>query len=176
MNVQIHATHMLIREAATDLANPSWPEDRNPDSIHEATGRVLAAMAARVEEQLEATPDAMRTRPYVESFAHHNIPGWHEAVLLAVMVTGHPMRPEWRVGQEIRSTHPDSFMRGEWGSVVGVEDMDGRLVWAIRWPDGATDLWRCEDPMNVIEFREPAPPEPPVVADLTRIVIGEVPE
>ena len=176
MSVSIHASHLLVREAATSLVEEElWEDQCQSSGIHEAAGAVLAAMAARVEEQLDSSPDMLRTRPYVESFAHRNIPGWHEAVLLAVMVTGHPMRPEWRVGQEIRSIHPDSFMRGEWGSIVGVEDMGGRLVWAIRWPDGANDLWVCLDPLNMIEFREPAPVAPPPVADLTRIVIGEVP-
>lgn len=177
--LQISPSHALVAEASEHLLTPCPPACRGHD-VTRATGRILYALWRTAVESLDAAPDSMATRPYVESFLHA-IPGWRPALLTAALVMGRDLLPEWRVGQQIRSLHPASFMTGEWGTIVGVEDVEGILCWAVRWPDGANDLWACHDPANAFEYRE-AWEEPgheptfPTAPDPTRIEIPEVPQ
>lgn len=179
MSTTILPSHVLVRQAADHLTEPC-PSACRAHDVTRATGRLLMALWVRADEAMDAGPSVLRDRPYVESFLHASFPGWREAVLIAATVFGRDLLPEWRVGQQIRSTHPASFMRDEWGTIISVEDIEDVLCWGIRWPDGATDVWVCADPVNLLEFREawedpdwsvPATPEP---ADPTRIVIPSV--
>lgn len=54
----------------------------------------------------------------------------------------------------MRSCHPYAFKSGEWGQIVGERERDGRQVWMIMWPDGATDEWAVVDPQANYEFSE----------------------
>jgi hypothetical protein len=86
------------------------------------------------------------------------------------------MSPELRIGQEIRSTHPDAYHSGEWGEIVGVSELkhkaaDGSVYYRpgyqIIWPNGDTDIWPTQGSTSWYEFRgeplqmefEPGPPE-----------------
>lgn len=181
MSAEILPSHVLVRQAADHLIEPCPAACRAHD-VTRATGRLLLAMWIRADAAMDSSPEALRTRPYVESFLSGSIPGWREALLTAATVLGRDLLPEWRVGQQVRSMHPASFMREEWGTIISAEDIEDRLHWGIRWPDGATDVWRCADPVNVLQFREawedpdwaaPVTPEP---VDPTRIVIPPVGE
>lgn len=160
----IEPSYVFVAEAArTLIAADHGVLGVSVGDVHTDAGYLLAALSAHADKMLDATPDSMRTRPHVESFLHGAVPGWRRAIVLAASALDRGLRPEWRVGQEIRSTHPDSFMRDVWGTIVAIEEapLDGRLCWAVRWDDGANDLWACDDPLNHIEFRDPTPPALP---------------
>lgn len=69
------------------------------------------------------------------------------------------MKPEERVGQQIRSMHPWAYRSGEWATITGVtekyvHDNERRGCYQLRWPDGATDDWAIIDPAANYEFKE----------------------
>lgn len=64
--------------------------------------------------------------------------------------------PEARIGQEIRSTHPDGFRSGQWAKVLAVTTVTNRPCYVVMFPDRRTDLWVCDDPRDPYEFRIPA--------------------
>jgi hypothetical protein len=150
----VSPSHLLVREAANALlATDASLTGTAVADVHVGAGRLLLALWETADGLLDATPDSMRTRPSVESFLH-SIPGWRQAVVLAAAVLDRDLLPEHRVGQQIRSMHHASFNRFEWGTIVGLEDVDDRLCWAVRWPDGANDLWVCHDLDAMHQFRE----------------------
>ena len=56
---------------------------------------------------------------------------------------------------EIRSTHHYAYRTGEWADLVTVtRHANGRQVYLVRFPDGASDFWPTEDAMAGYEFRE----------------------
>lgn len=69
------------------------------------------------------------------------------------------MKPESRVGKQIRSFHPWAYKRGEWGTITSVtrncgHGNEAEGCYQIQWPDGATDDWAIIDPVARYEFRD----------------------
>lgn len=56
------------------------------------------------------------------------------------------------IGHRIRGTHPYCFKSGEWGLIIGLERINGRLCWNILWPGGEVDDWPIEDEAAGYEY------------------------
>lgn len=56
----------------------------------------------------------------------------------------------------IRATHPYSYRSGEWAEILSIAPApDRRDCWIVRFPDGTTDFWVCNDPDAGYEFLIP---------------------
>lgn len=63
-----------------------------------------------------------------------------------------------RVGQQVMSNHHWAYRYGEWATIVAatVGITEDRIVWAVIWPDGDTDVWAADDPTANYQFRSSA--------------------
>lgn len=59
-----------------------------------------------------------------------------------------------RIGQHIKSDHPYTFRSGEWATIVDAQELPDRVLWWVRFPDGATDEWVVDDPSADYKFRD----------------------
>jgi hypothetical protein len=63
-----------------------------------------------------------------------------------------------RVGQEVRTLNWAWFRRGRWALIVAAEQtVAGTDRWLVRWPDGETDWWKCNDRCAEYQFRDRQP-------------------
>lgn len=73
-------------------------------------------------------------------------------VTLAEPIMGVMDVAEVSIGHRIRGTHPYCFKSGEWGLIIGLQELNGRLCFNILWRDGAVDDWPVDDPVAGYEF------------------------
>lgn len=59
----------------------------------------------------------------------------------------------------VRAMHPYAYKSGKWAQIVGERERNGRRVWLIVWPDGATDEWVVEDDHAQYELTDEATDE-----------------
>jgi hypothetical protein len=55
----------------------------------------------------------------------------------------------------VRGTNPFCFRSGQWARVIRTDtrETDGAPCWFVEFPDGATDIWPCDDPVAGYETR-----------------------
>lgn len=58
-----------------------------------------------------------------------------------------------KVGQEVRSCHPDAERSGVWGKISKLAQYRHWMYWVVVWPDGYSDMWPV-DAKNGYEFRK----------------------
>lgn len=57
-----------------------------------------------------------------------------------------------RAPERIRQLHPAGYRSGEWATLVNVIPLRGRDCYLVRFDDGASDWWVCDDPDGLYEF------------------------
>lgn len=67
----------------------------------------------------------------------------------------------------IRGRHPYAYRSGEWAHLFSIQhDAEGRDMWVVEFPDGATDVWPSWDAEADYDVRVQI--EPPVEAHSDR--------
>ena len=52
----------------------------------------------------------------------------------------------------IRATHVYGFRSGQWGRIVGLDWVNDRPCYVVRFIDGVEDAWPVYDPTDPYEF------------------------
>lgn len=127
------------------------PPDCTDNTVH-AAGRLLAALARRATEVAEAMPASPQT---LETTLPGTVPGWRQAVEVAVRHLGVVPNALQRVGSQVRRIDADAFNRDLWANVIGLGDTPHGVAYAVVWPDGGNALLPVDDPEAVYQWREP---------------------